>query len=55
MNKPRADRRSIKNATVTASMTEEERKRLDEMSKKLGLTMSAIIKLALEKFYKEWE
>lgn len=55
MNKPKADRSTVKSKTVTVSMTDAERKRIVEMSEKIGLTMSTIIRLALEKFYKEWE
>lgn len=53
MNVKKANRDDVKYASVTVSMTKEEKKRLEEASKVIGCTMSTVVKFALNSFYRE--
>ena len=53
MNKPKENRNEVRGFSLTVPMSEEEKAKVKKKSKELGITMSGVVRIALNEFLRK--
>ena len=55
MNTPKANRNEIRDETLTVPMSKQEKDRVRQIAKDMGITSSALVRIAINDFFKKQE
>lgn len=55
MNKPKENRNEIKNKSLTVPMSQEEKDRIGECAKGMGISKASFVRVVLNDFFKKQE